>query len=810
MPAAAWWADVVKALGSQTPAPSAAVSCVEYQAYESAGDKSNQFSNNKRLKNPVHLISEQYTMKKNVNHQDLLRLSAVSLAVLLAFPAHGQAAEDQEPEQKIKSDASVAILETVVITAEKRKSTPQKTPLAITALPASVLDQRGITDAKNLSGIVPSVHIGEQGRDTSISIRGVSSTNVAPSQDPSVAFNVDGVYFPRPTGQNGAFYDVERVEVLRGPQGTLWGRNSTAGAINIITNKPVLGDFGGNADLTLGNYSRRTLQATVNIPVSDTFAMRASVLKNERDGFTGNIGGGPVLDDASEIAGRWHALWRPNSDLQVLLSLDKYDRDGAGSSSRRTSLYSPATKSYVNLLATGAASKDVANSDFNQTFINRNAGAGLEVTYSFDSFDVISLTSYREAMMDLWSDADGTPAAGSNFRLYEPNRSISEELRFSSNGNQKIQWVGGLYYSEEVNRDDVFINVGPVTTPTNGFAFIKPNMRAKSKAVFGQTTFPASDTVNITAGARYTSDERSSTNQTDQAILFGAPAVARPDNFFSANKVTWRVGADWSPTKSNMLYANLSTGYKSGGYSTLAAYKPETIRSFEVGSKNRFYANRVEVNVSAFDYDYKDLQLTSLVSIPGGAAIGVTVNAASAKVRGLEVEFNARPTPEFKVFGNASFLKASFESYPNALERMTGTLANVTGNTLPRAPDFSANVGASYDYKIGNGLLTSRFETRYSTKYFLTEFNDARNAGGVSGLNAYAELATQPSFTRSRASLRYTPNHAGWYGEVFVDNIENERTLDGIIVSESTNGPGGTIASYGTPKTFGIKVGMNF
>lgn len=749
-------------------------------------------------------------MKKNLNHKNLLRLSALPLAVLLAFPAHGQTSVAQQAQQQDNVGSANAALETVVITAEKRKSTTQKTPLSITALSASVLDQRGITDAKNLSGIVPSVHIGEQGRDTSISIRGVSSTNVAPSQDPSVAFNVDGVYFPRPTGQNGAFYDVERVEVLRGPQGTLWGRNSTAGAINIITNKPVLGDFGGNLDLTVGNYSRRTLQATINVPVSETFALRASLLTNKRNGFTENIGGGPALDDASEQAGRVHALWKPTNALQMLFTLDGYSRDGAGSSSRKTSLYDPASRTYNNLLASGAASKDVANLDFNQTFINRNSGAGAEVTYSFDSVDVISLTSYRKAMMDLWSDADGTPAAISNFRLYEPNRSISEELRFSSNSAQKIQWVAGLYFSQEVNRDDVFINVGPVTTPTNGFAFIKPNMRATSKAAFGQTTYPASDTVNLTAGARYTSDQRSSTDQTDQAILFGAPVVAKPDNFYTANKVTWRIGADWSPTDSNMLYANLSTGYKSGGYSTLAAYRPETIRSFEVGSKNRFYANRLEVNVSAFDYAYKDLQLTSLVSIPGGAAIGVTVNAASAKVRGLEIEFNARPTPAFKVFGNASFLKAVFESYPDAYERMTGTRVDVTGNTLPRAPKLSANLGTSYDYDLNGASFTARFETRFSRKYFLTEFNDAKNVAGVTGLNAYAELATQASYTRSRASFRYTPHAARWYGEVFIDNIENKRSLDGIIINDSSNGPGGTIASYGSPRTFGAKAGVKF
>jgi iron complex outermembrane receptor protein len=732
------------------------------------------------------------------------------LAVLLAFPAHGQSAGAQHSDQAEGAQAPKAALETVVITAEKRKSTPQKTPISITALSTSMLDQRGITDAKNLSGVVPSVQIGEQGRDTSISIRGVSSTNVAPSQDPSVAFNVDGVYFPRPTGQNGAFYDVERVEVLRGPQGTLWGRNSTAGAINVITNKPVLGEFGGNVDLTIGDYSRRTLQSTVNIPVSDTFAMRASILKNEHNGFTSNIGGGPASDDASERAGRLHALWKPNSKLQMLLTVDGYDRGGAGSSSRRTGFYYPATGTFENRLASGAASKDVVNSDFNQTFINRNSGAGAEVTYSFDSFDVISLTSYREAMMDLWSDADGTPVAGSNFRLYEPNRSISEELRFSSNSRQKIQWVAGLYYSEEVNHDDVYMNFGPVTTPTNGFAFIKPNMRAKSKAVFGQSTYPVSDTVNLTVGARYTADDRSSTDQTDQAIFAGGPVVAKPDNFFSANKVTWRVGADWSPTGSNMLYANLSTGYKSGGYSTLAAYKPETIRSFEVGSKNRFYANRLEVNVSAFDYDYKDLQLTSLVSIGNGASSGVTINAASAKVRGLEVEFNARPVSEFKLFGNASFLKATFASYPNAYERLTGTLVGVTGNTLPRAPRFSANLGASYDYGINGGSFTTRVETRFSTKYFLTEFNDTKNVAGVTGLNAYAELATQPSYTRSRGSLRYTPDSGAWYGEVFVDNIENKRTLDGVIVGDSSNGPGSIIASYGSPRTIGAKVSVKF
>lgn len=743
-------------------------------------------------------------------HRGPFGLAALTLAALAALDGHAQdaapapaaAASSPGAGKAAAAQPSIAI-ETVVVTAEKRSGTVQKTPLAVTAITGDGLKQMDIVDAKALSGLVPGVLIGEHGRDTSVSIRGVSSTNVAPSQDPSVAFNIDSVYISRPTGANSAFYDIERVEILRGPQGTLWGRNATGGAINVVTRKPVK-VLEGSADLTLGNDKRVTFEGMLNVPVSDTLALRGSVLTNRHDGYARNHSGGPDSDDADEKAARLHVLWTPTSRLRVLLTADSYDRRGAGSNAIVTGDYNATTQTFTNLLATGAADPGVSIQGPLQRFVNRAEGLTSDITYSFDGVDFTSLSSYRKGNLDLLSDLVVVRGVD-KLRLSEPGHSFSQELRLTSTAKDRLKWVAGLYYMTEKNRDDSYVGFAPSTGEPMGLVTLQPDVKARSSAVFGQGSYALTSAINLTAGLRYTRDDKASDGASQQFALFGFPPVPMDPTRYEGSKVTWRTGIDWSWSPANMVYANLATGYKSGGHSVFAAYQPELLRSIELGSKNRFLDDRLQLNLAAFDYDYRDLQLTTVVS-NNGVIGGLTTNAARAKVRGLEAEMIARVTPAFRLNANASLLRARFGAYPQATDLITGSVIDVSGNTLPRAPRFTFNLGASYDFNTERGSLTARFDTRYSSTYYLTEFNDRPIVMGGNTLDIYGATATQRAFTQSRASLRYAPLDGSWYAEAFVDNIEDKQTLGAVLIANTI----GMNAAYGPPRTFGVKAGISF
>lgn len=697
-------------------------------------------------------------------------------------------------------DSKGAALEEIVVTAQKRVSTVQETPLAVTAITGDDLAQRNITSAKDLSGLAPNLNVSGSSSEVVISIRGVSSAGITPARDPSVAFHVDGVYMPRPTGANAMFYDLERVEVLRGPQGTLWGRNATAGSLNVISRKPS-DKLESAAEVSVGNLNYRSFQGMLNAPVvADTFALRGAFITTDRDGYSKNRNAEmPDLDDIAESAGRLHALITPGENLRILLSGDYYQRAGAGTGdvvigNRNTSF-----------LESGAAEPWIVNTNTAAKTDNRAYGFSAEITWSLGAVDLVSLSSYRYDNIDVFSDADSNPTGTGFIHFFNDNTTFTQELRVASRGEGPLEWILGAYYLDEKNNDslDFFSNAGR----TIGQMLRRPKRFAESWAAFGQASWHLSDEFRLLVGGRYSEDTKGSPSGLTR--VFGNPAVPNTVNVFAPDagewsEPTWKVGFDWSFTDDNLLYANVGTGYKAGGFSSNTNYDAESVLAYELGLKNRLLDKAALLNIAVFYYDYEDLQVVATVPDNSGTLRARTTNAAGSTVWGVEAELQYRVTDHFRLMGAAAYLDATFDEYPTASDSIFRTTQNLSGYRLPRAPEQALRLSASYEWPLSSGALTARADLTYQSEVFLTEFNDvayATPAGVI--VNPY-RMAMQDDYTKSGFTLRYESDAGNWYAEAFIDNIEDEAVMNSAAFGATND----ITANYTEPRTYGVKMGV--
>ncbi|MBS0492062.1 TonB-dependent receptor [Phenylobacterium sp.] len=705
----------------------------------------------------------------------------------------GAAALAMAGTAQAQSDVQV---EEVVVTAQKREGTVQATPLAVSAISGDVLQQQNVVDAGDLTGKVPNLNIGQAGNEVIISIRGVSSAGVVPQRDPSVAFHLDGVYLPRPSGANSVFYDLERVEVLRGPQGTLWGRNATAGSLNIITRKPVMNTGQAAGELLVGNYGRFTAQGMYNFPIlDDTLAARAAFIVNRRDGYQENVTPNmPDLADAQEEAGRVHLLFTPGERLRLLLSADYYHAGGAGTGSV---LLGNGPVSYI---ASGRSDPYRAETNTPGHINNKIWGVTAEATYSLDALDIVSVTAYRADDQNVTSDSDGTATGTQTTYYYNKNKTFSQELRLASSGEGALKYILGAFYIKETNDDNLFQYTNLARTA--GVILQRPERFAESWAVFGQADYDITDSLTVFAGVRYSEDRKGNPVGLTRPIGTNVNTF-RPDAGSWA-KTTWRVGADWEITPDNMVYGSVSTGYKAGGFSSNRNFGPETLTAYEVGSKNYFFDRRLLANLSAFYYDYKDLQVVSVAPDENGVVRALTTNAGVSTVWGIEFEGRARITEALSIDGSFGYLDAKFDRYVGAIDPLYGTVQDLSGNTLPRAPRWNGNIGVAYAIPLASGQLTARISTRYQSKVYFTEFNNIPIVTGGATIFPY-RIASQDDYTATDISLRYDDDR-GWYAEAFADNLEDEA----VLVSVSTDSARNFFGSYAAPRTFGVKAGFKF
>lgn len=707
----------------------------------------------------------------------------------------------------------------IVVTAERRSVTVQKSSLAIDVVGEDELRQAGVSQAKDLVALVPGLQIAAGGNTLQTFIRGVGDVSASALVQSAVAYNVDGIYIGDTSSVSGLFYDVARVEVLKGPQGTLYGRNSSAGALNIITNRPRLGHISGGITFELGNYDNVRGTAAINVPLGQTAALRAAGNYVSRDGYLSDGG-----DDDKQRAARLQLLWQPTDRASLIVSGDVAHRTGRGAGSvlvprqagngkftgnvdaeNNAGLLGAATLPPFLIYTPGAGlppAPGVTTGLLEDSFVdNLQHNINAEFNYDFGGVVLTFIPAYRHA-----ENSYGSYLSGSPFLNYETIEQQSYELRLSHD-SERLHLVAGVYYLDldQDTETEIYIAMLPGLI-TKQFA----SLGTKSYAAFGQATVNLSDDLRLIGGGRYTRENRTIDTE---AHPLNAIAISDRTHF---NSFSFRAGLEYDLTPENMLYATVSKGFKSGGFNIFAAtptvtnvYRPETLTSYTLGVRNRFLDNTVQFNLEGFYWDYKDSQQSHLGYTPVGALQFLTYNAASATIYGFDADLVFKPTPNDVFTATVSYLHSKFDEFIYEVPLFTpgtvgcaigagsdgNTAIDCSGQPLPRAPRWSGTAGYQHRFEFGNdsSLVVQADISFASRRYTAVDYIP----------NEYAD-----SYIRQNASITY--NFAGDAVSItaYIKNISNEEVHIGGV--QAAFSPGYVYNSVDAPRTYGLRLTGRF
>ena len=566
-----------------------------------------------------------------------IRVTLLASTTLVALASHAAQAQTAPAADPAPTTAAAAPVETggiqdIVVTAQRRVESSQHAAIAIDTVPKEVLAKLQITDATKLTQIVPSAQIGQAaGPFPVFFLRGGGSFGTNSLTDSAVTLSLDGVPVARQYNSNGQFFDLQRIEVLEGPQGTLYGRNATGGAINLVPVKPT-DHFSFDGGLSVGDYSAVTTNAAVNVPLSDTLAARASFQSTNHSGYNSD-----KTSDEDMQAARLQLLYKPTSDLSVLLSGDMVHQGGFGAGFVDVSDFTPGervglTDPRVQALYTARKLNPFpANSLYEN---NRYSGVKAEVNWTTDLGTLTVLPAYRHAHLDFNSAYGGTEADN------EKDNQASVEARFASKDTGFLSWIiGGFYLHDAIN---VFMNIDNRNGVGNQQIY---NAYDTSKAVFGDVTAKLSSSFRLIGGIRYT-DESKTLDGSLHNPFIANPRYINVDDSTSVSHVTWRAGAQFDVARSSMLYGTVATSFRSGGFYFTAdnpAFQPEYVTAYTIGTKNRFFDNKVQANLELFEWDFKNQQLAYSTLDSAGDQVFATENAGKTHERGFELDLKYAP-----------------------------------------------------------------------------------------------------------------------------------------------------------------------
>jgi len=743
------------------------------------------------------------------------------LAVAVAGIAWGlaPAAQAQEaPAVQAAPEQSNAVPE-VVVTAQRTSAPASRTPVAMSVIQGEQLRELGTDNPASLGPRLPGVHIDQAFSGLRVTIRGISNNDTTDKGDPSAAFMLDGVYIARPAGQTANFLDVDRIEVLRGPQGTLYGRNTTAGLVNVISNAPTA-QLEGRVALEAGTWGNRKVEGVINVPVNDALALRAAVSARKQDPFLENGQGTPFRPgmDRDDRDARLSAKLGMGRDASLLL---RYDHSEVTDNNDR---FVPDSNFYTGV-ASGAPAWKPGSTDARLTMGFRPAniapvqgaqdrrarGLSADLSWNLGPATVYYLGSHRELDQQMVNNyyyrVAPTVALGVINNYSGANTQDSHELRLATNGSGPLSAQGGLYYfSEESETSYAFQGLRAVGLPPY-YAFPLVT-EARSRAVFGQLTWRMRDDLRLTAGARGTLDHKWRVGSTDfqQGPVFNPATDRRLLNAadLSTARTTWRLGAEFDLLPSTLAWLSLATGYKAGAFNdgciagtsalgipcpAAAAvtpeflyYQPEQLRAWEAGIKSRLLGGRLTVNAAAFDYDYTNLQLTGNAIVAGAPRL-LTRNAGRARSRGLELDGELRIGSGGRLSYAMTLLDAHYASY------MVTPTVSWAGRKLDRAPSHVFSLGYQQRMAVAGGQLTGGVYIRASGEYQLAV---------PSQLLSYRV----PSHTSSDATLAWAPEGARWSLLARVRNIE-DKVRPSIIDSFGMTTPT-------TPRTADLRLDVRF
>ncbi|KRB44492.1 TonB-dependent receptor [Phenylobacterium sp. Root700] len=741
----------------------------------------------------------------HVSRAALLSSTVFGVALLIGAPAAAQEA---------------ALVEEVTVTAQKRAQDVLDVGGTLDVVSAGELASRRIEQVRDLATFSSNLDIKEQvpGAMPILTIRGVGLDDFSSTNNPSAGVYVDEVYLASLAQMSFDLFDLERVELLKGPQGTLYGRNSTAGALNIITAKPSTSGFSARAAGSYGNFKAYDLEGMVNLPLSDTFALRfAGKTIQQDEGYWYNRKIASDIGRRDLWLGRVQARWTPNDDLDVNLKVEgQRSRSELGQgeffgvlpSPSAPGVACPGQPACTDFFGYSDRDGDPFKGDWSGGhFYNIDqVGTALKVDYRMGWATLTSVTGYANFQRSFYIDTDATPLRQTDFIQTDKIHQLSEELRLAGS-TERLEWlVGGFYSTDRVRvynpgfLDDLF------NTETLSFA----DQKTKSAAMFANGEWKLGEQLSLITGLRYTWEEKTDVGGTDDlalvcpgSALTGAPCGSPPIRIASVDaKIkdtnwSWKLGLNWKLNPLTLLYASASQGVKSGGFfsgvatssAQLEPYDPETLLAFEAGWKTRIPGAGLQLSASVFYYDYSDIQ-TFIRDTSGALPIQRLGNVGEAELYGADLDVSWRPAAV-----DGLTLQAGLGLLHTELGAFAASAGVVpAGNKLPNAPEVTFNASAQYDARL-NDAWTLRLQggTRYSDGLFKDALNDP--------------LLRQDSYWSWDGRVALLANEQGWELAVWGKNLGDEQHL----VQGVNNGALGVgFRTYNAPRTYGVSISKSW
>ncbi len=868
---------------------------------------------------------------KTTKQLRILVTTVSALTMLATTPALAQQAPAED-------EAGIA---DIIVTAQRREENLQDVPISVSAFGADAIKEKGLTDISRLEGLVPGFTFARSGVDARPAIRGVRTESVDVNADTTIGFFIDGIYQSRSSQATLGFVDLERVEVQRGPQGTLYGRNTFGGNISISTAQPDLKGYAGGGDLTIGKNNQVRITGFANVPLTDKLGLRVAGAYEKSNGYVKNINplGGNLFDEDSRYL-RASLLAKPTDNLTVGLKFDYSKRGGNGGSAFGYKLVG----SYFNVpnnvqlfnatpifLNTRPGNRDgiidapltidagvplfapgnpyLIDNDFPASLDLKNYSGTSNIAYDFGSVTLKSITGVTDFKTTRIQDTDFSGnQIGADYQ-FTSAKTLSQELQLISNDKGPLEYVVGAYYFKDrlngtfINQQfpQIIRNVTPnITRAQAGGAYTELRARTESTAGYAQASYAITDQIKITAGVRYTRDKKDFKFANANAVL---PLVGNvpqttaitfatggiPDSAFGVKggttnctvsatvpilqngfqclavntgvltgatfntaifkKVTYRAGLDYQVSEDSLLYASASTGFSSGGFNGNQAaaalnrttFAPQKVTAFEIGSKNRFFDNRFQLNLSAFYNRFNNLQEQRQVPI-GVTTASITENSGKARSYGAELEAIWKPVDALTLNASFAYLNAEYTKYdqvaapfstsilvPDATAVAATIVNGVTiapagqrrlfavgyncglipgtggagqpaaafgcdlkGNKIPHSPEYSGSVSAQYDIDLGGDRKLSPYaQLNFSGAFFGQPFNSI-----LDRQKAFAKLDL-------RLTLELNENLSI---QGFVTNVTNRATATRFVYG----GGGNLQASFAPPRLWGVKASAKF
>ena len=750
-----------------------------------------------------------------------LAATAALAGLMLAAPAR---ADDPAPAARSNQ------VEEITVTAQKRSQNVQDVPISVSALNGETLKDLGIKSSDEIAEFMSNLQIAlpsGKGNQPLISIRGVGLSDFNTNNAGPNGVYVDEVYMSSPTSQTFQTFDLDRVEVLKGPQGTLYGRNTTGGAINYISAQPTDEPF-ASVHSSYGSFNTWETDGVISGPITDQIKGRLAFEHNQSDGYMENLQNGKSENGANDYAARGIIEAKVTSDLTLTWNLHAGLSDTRPTEYRQVGTMSSPLVQCANSAILAGQCTDLygykAPSGFYQGNYNRDSdnraqsyGTSLRADYVLGGVTLTSITAFEDTRNYHPEDSDAEPKSLLEIDYDVKSKDFTQEFR-AAGGGETYHWLGGVYYlNEDLNQNqtsDALLDLDSVYFPGigNGNALVGSGIstqRTAAYAGYGQTDFQLLDRLRLTLGGRYTYEHKAFdtigllSTETNGAFPAQTPLYNAQENL-SNSKASWRAALDYKLTEQVMTYASISTGFKSGGFNggfldtnpanalrQLEPIKPETVTAYEVGFKSDLFDKRLRFNGAAFYYDYSNMQVFNLIPAQAAGALPVQVldNAPTATVEGIELEAETKPFLDFTTQLNLGLLNTQMGTFISG--QGTSDVENFTGHRLPLAPKFNAEAIAAYTIDMPNDDLV-KAET--SLSYRSKQFFDVRND----------PLLTQAGYWLLNARVAYMTDDGHWEFAAFGKNLTGTKYLNYAV---NLSSPFGLLEEVvGPPRSGGIEV----